>query len=251
MSTLFHRALGKGTPVVLLHGFCESHEIWGTLADELSNDFQLLIPDLPGFGKSPLLPAPFTIDDVAKTVWKWIDNLRLKQPFIVGHSLGGYVALAMTEQRPNDVGGLCLFHSTARPDSDEKKQNRNKVIDFVNRNGVAPYIETFVPGLFFRKDHPAIPGVYTIAYTTAAATLTAYAAAMRERPDRTSVLGSFLGPILIIAGERDEIVPLDTLMAQSVLPSNGRLAVLSDTGHMGMFESPARSLRVLRQWVNG
>lgn len=249
MSSIFHRSLGKGTPVVLLHGFCESNEIWGPFADELSQSCQVFIPDLPGFGKSEPIPAPFTIDDVARRVWEWADHLGLKQPFVVGHSLGGYVTLAMAEQRPNDLGGICLFHSTARADTDEKNLNRNKVIDFVNRNGVAPFIETFVPGLFYQKGHAAIPLVYPVAYRTQAATLTAYAAAMRERPDRTSVLATFPGPVLIIAGANDEIVPLDTLMGQSVLPSNGRLAILSDTGHMGMYEAKGRSVKVVLDWV--
>lgn len=249
MSSIHHRTLGHGRPVVLLHGFCESNQIWGVFANLLSQHCQLIIPDLPGFGNSELLPAPFSIDDVGTRMWQWLDDLGIKDPVLVGHSLGGYVTLAMTHQRPQAVPGFALFHSTAKADTEEKKMNRDKVIAFVNKNGVAPYIETYVPGLFFRKDNPAIKEVYPIAYSTAAPTLVAYAAAMRERPNRRKVLEDFEGPVLIIAGEKDDIIPLDTLMDQAIQLRKGRLSILSDTGHMGMHESTSRSVEICAQFV--
>lgn len=249
MSSIHYRTLGTGQPVVLLHGFCESNQIWGVYANLLSQRCQLIIPDLPGFGNSELPPAPFTIDAIAERLWQWLDQLEIKRPVLIGHSLGGYVTLAMTHQRMGSVPGFALFHSTAKPDTEEKKLNRDKVIAFVNKNGVAPYIETYVPGLFFRKDNPSIKEVYPIAYSTPAETLVAYAAAMRERPDRRKVLEDFEGPVLIIAGEKDDIIPLDSLMDQAIQLRKGRLSILSDTGHMGMLESTTRSVEICAQFV--
>ncbi|HZY80516.1 MAG TPA: alpha/beta hydrolase, partial [Cyclobacteriaceae bacterium] len=249
MSDIHHRVLGAGQPVVLLHGFCETNQIWGVFANLLSQHCQLLIPDLPGFGQSKLPPTPFSIDQVGERMWHWLDSLNIKKPVIVGHSLGGYVTLAMTHQRPNDVSGFSLFHSTAKPDTEEKKLNRDKVIAFVNKNGVAPFIETYVPGLFYRKDSPSIKDVYPVAYSTTAETLVAYASAMRDRPNRRQVLEDFERPVLIIAGEKDEIIPLDTLMDQAIQLRKGRLSILSDTGHMGMLESTSRSVEIVTQFV--
>lgn len=246
--TLAHRAIGQGPPVVLLHGFCETHEIWNRFLP-LADEFHLLIPDLPGFGNSALLPTPFSINDVASKVWAWLRSMNILSPVIVGHSLGGYVTLAMTHQSPEDVKGFCLFHSTAKADTEEKKANRNKVMAFVSKNGVAPYIDTFVPGLFFRKDDPAMTEVYKIANGTRQDTLLAYAEAMRDRPDRTDVLSTFQGPILLVAGEKDDIIPLDTLMPQAVMPADGHLTILSGTGHMGMYESEARSREAVRRFL--
>jgi pimeloyl-ACP methyl ester carboxylesterase len=250
MTSVYYRTMGDGAPVVLLHGFCESNQIWGVFANLLAQRCRLIIPDLPGFGKSELPPSPLSVDSVGEILWQWLDSIPVKNPVIVGHSLGGYVTLAMTNQRPDAVAGFSLFHSTAKADTPEKKANRDKTIAFVNRNGVKPYIETFVPGLFFNKEHQAIKDVFPIAYSTPAATLVAYAAAMRDRPERRKILDDFDRPVLIIAGEKDEIIPLDTLMDQAIQLRKGRLSILSDTGHMGMLESTNRSVEIVTQFVN-
>lgn len=249
MSSIHYRTMGTGKPVVLLHGFCESHQIWGVFANLLSQRCQLIIPDLPGFGQSELPSTPISIDQVGEIMWQWLDSINIKDPILVGHSLGGYVSLAMTHQRQENVSGFSLFHSTAKADTKDKKLNRDKTIAFVNKNGVAPYIETFVPGLFFNKDHPSIKDVYPIAYSTPKETLVQYVAAMRDRSDRRSVLDDFEKPVLIIAGEKDEVIPLDTLMDQAIQLRRGRLSILSDTGHMGMLESTTRSVEIVTQFI--
>lgn len=241
--------MGSGSPVVLLHGFCETNQIWGVFANLIAQRFRVIIPDLPGFGSSELLPVPFTLEQVGEQMWNWLDEQKVQNPILVGHSLGGYVTLAMTHQRPEAVGGFCLFHSTAKPDSEEKKANRDKVIASVNKNGVAPFIETYVPGLFFRKDSSLIKDVYPIAYSTKAEALTSYALAMRDRPNRRNVLEDFTKPVLIVAGEKDEIIPVDTLMDQAIQLRRGRLCILSDTGHMGMLESTTRSVEIVTQFI--
>jgi len=250
MSSIYYRTMGQGKPVVLLHGFCESNQIWGVFANLLAQKCQLIIPDLPGFGKSELPPTPFSIADIGEIIWRWLDSISIKNPVIVGHSLGGYIALAMTDQRASAVAGFSLFHSTAKADTPEKKANRDKTIAFVNKNGVEPYIKTYVPGLFFNKEHPAMKDVFTIANSTSAPALVAYAAAMRDRPARRKILDDFDRPILIVAGEKDDIIPLDTLMDQTIQLRKGRLSILSDTGHMSMFESTNRSVEIVTQFVN-
>jgi pimeloyl-ACP methyl ester carboxylesterase len=246
---IHHRVLGTGTPVLLLHGFCENNQIWGVFANMLSQRFQVIIPDLPGFGKSTLPATDFTIDDIGRQLWDWIDELKIKNPVIVGHSLGGYIALAMANQRMTEVPGFCLMHSTAKADTEEKKQNRNKTIDFVTKNGVEAFIKTFVPALFYNKQSPTMKDVFTIANSTPKETLLAYTAAMRDRVNRRKVLDDFDGPILIIAGEKDEVIPLETLMDQAVQMKKGRLSILSDTGHMGMLESTSRCVEIVTQFV--
>ena len=249
MNSVYYRTMGSGPPVVLLHGFCETNQIWGVFANLLAQRCKLIIPDLPGFGASALPPSSFSLDSVGELMWEWLDSIDVQRPVLVGHSMGGYISLAMTHQRPDSVAGFSLFHSTAKADTDEKKANRDKTIAFVNKHGVAPFIETYVPGLFFNKESPAIKDVYAIAYTTPAATLVSYASAMRERPNRRKVLDDFEKPVLMIAGEKDEIIPVDTLMDQAVQLRKGRLSILSDTGHMGMLESTNRSVEIVAQFV--
>lgn len=249
MNSIFFKEYGKGFPVILLHGFCETHQIWDSFAQELSTNFRVIIPDLPGFGQSKLLLDPFTIDDVGAVMIDWLSNLKIKSAVIIGHSLGGYVALAMAIRNEALVAGLGLFHSTALADSDEKKGNRDKTIEFVKSNGVKPFVEVFVSGLFYQRDNDQIPFVKKIALSTAKETLIGYSLAMRNRPSCEEWLTTNSMNVLIVAGENDSLIPLSTLQHQSTIAPKSTLFVLKNTGHMGMFESKLYSLKCVRQFV--
>lgn len=237
---LHYKDIGKGLPVVLLHGFCETNEIWLGFDKKLGQQCRILVPDLPGFGRSASLQE-VSIDSVARSIWVWLDEIGVSNPVIIGHSLGGYVALAMAQQRQTSLRGIGLFHSTAFPDSEEKKINRSKVHDFVKTHGVAPFIETFVPGLFYRKDQELHKKVYEIAIQTPKETLLAYTIAMRDRPSYIPFLESTQLPILIVAGEEDSIIPLTISKQLSQMAVNASILILSNVGHMGMIEDEHNS----------
>jgi pimeloyl-ACP methyl ester carboxylesterase len=249
MRPLFYKDQGTGFPLVLLHGFCETHQIWDGLAKELAKDFRVITPDLPGFGKSQLPATPFTMDDIGSRLIDWLAEKKIVKPVIIGHSLGGYVALAMAEKNPDSISGLGLFHSTAFADSEEKKTNRDKTIAFVQKNGVAPFVETFVPGLFHQKENPAIDFVKEIALTTPVDTLISYSLAMRDRPSREGFLRSFRGNVLVVAGMYDSVIPFSMLQHISKLTSKTMFCPLENTGHMGMFENGPEAVVAIRKFV--
>lgn len=251
MGSVYYKQLGDGPALVFLHGFCESHEIWDETAPELSSGCSVITLDLPGFGKSAILKSPFSIKEVGHAVIEFIETFGIQKFGLIGHSLGGYVALAIAKERPDLVAGLCLFHSTAQPDSEEKRINRNKVIDFVEKNGVRPFIETFVPGLFFQQDAKKVEKVYTIASRTSKKALLGYVQAMRDRPDMTDFLRTFKSPLLFLAGENDSIIPLSALRDQTKASLNGKLKILSETGHMGMFEDTIHANEILKNFAKG
>jgi pimeloyl-ACP methyl ester carboxylesterase len=238
---IFHRESGSGPALVLIHGFCETSSIWDDFVPRLSSQFRVICPDLPGFGMSKMLATPFSISDVGSEMLKWLQANAISKPVVIGHSLGGYVTLAMANKGEVPFAGIGLFHSTALPDTDEKKANRNKVIEFVNKNGVKPYIDTFVPSLFYDKESAHIPPVNALLGKTEAPALTAYLAAMRDRADQSVLLARFPRPVLMIAGTNDDLIPLESIQKQSKSLQKGTLAVLPDTGHMGMLESPEKS----------
>lgn len=248
MPSIYFEERGSGPDLVLIHGFCENRTIWDQFAASLSG-VHVVMPDLPGFGKSPLPPTPFSIEDAARTMLSWLDEMKFQRPVIIGHSLGGYVTLAMAHLQPKKFAGIGLFHSTAAPDSEEKKENREKVIEFVTRHGVEPFVETFVPGLFRMKNHHAIQSVHAIAMQTQKETLVAYAAAMRDRPDRREVLSTYSRPILLIAGKYDAIIPVDQSEAQVALMKHPQFCVLERAAHMGMFEDEKKAAEVVRNFV--
>lgn len=250
MPAIFHQEQGAGKPIVFLHGFCETSEVWSPLIGDVAGYAHAFRVDLPGFGKSELPPTPFSLEDIARFLWAWVDEQEIQNPVIIGHSLGGYVTLAMASQRPHDVAGFGLFHSTALADSAEKKENRTKVIEFVSKNGVSPFIDTFVPSLFADKNHPAIPGVDKMARATKKDTLLAYTAAMRDRPEKVNFLHQFEKPVLILAGEKDGVIPMDSLKNQAGNLKKGQYFALEGVGHMGMHEDTAGSLKSIRAFFD-
>lgn len=248
-TSVYYTDQGEGFPVILIHGFCETHEVWSRFAKVLSKDFRVINVDLPGFGKSKSLPEGFSVNDAAAAVNQIIVDLGVTSCIPIGHSLGGYVTLAMVKQKPSLFSAFGLFHSTAYADSEERKASRNKVIEFVSNHGVPPFIETFIPPLFYNKAHPDVSFAVTMALQTRQETLIGYAKAMRDRPDLTSVIKEFNKPIIFIAGEKDTVVPVETLEKQANLAIKADLHVIRDTAHMGMFENEAETLNLIRDFL--
>lgn len=249
MPTIHYREAGSGHPLIFLHGFCDTSELWTEFVRPFSAFYRVLTPDLPGFGKSEDLPLPFSIDQVADILADWVHELKLEKCIVVGHSLGGYVALALLERHQEMLAGLVLFHSTPYADSAERKKVRNKVIAFVQEKGVEPFIETFVPGLFADKKHASIPATRLRCSQTRRESLVGYAIAMRDRPDRSAMLLKASFPVLTIAGVLDTLIPLEDLQKLALKDQKIELFELPETGHMGMFEAKIQAQTKLSGYV--
>lgn len=249
MATLSYREAGSGAPVILLHGFPLNQHLWDDFAEKLSAEFHVITPDLPGFGKSEGLPEGFTLEDVGTAVLSFMEQRNLARAAVVGHSLGGYVTLAMAEQHPEAIAGLCLFHSTATADTEEKRQSRSKVIDFIGKQGVHAYTSNYTAQLYADPLHSSITKVKNLAVTASAETVIGYTRAMRDRKDRTHVVRSFVGPMLFIAGEKDQNIPPETILAQAALNQNAEAVVLPAVAHMGMFEAEAACLKKISAFI--
>jgi pimeloyl-ACP methyl ester carboxylesterase len=251
---LAYHLSGNGYPVVFLHGFCESKDVWQDFAPDLYQTFTILIPDMPGFGESKENTQFQQIDDMAGEVYKLLEKLSISSCIIVAHSLGGYVALAMAEKNPYLIKGLCLFHSTAYADSEEKKHTRNKTADFIDKNGVEAFAESFGPPLFFKGKKETLTAdiekVRQMVIQTPKETAVAVTKAMRDRPDRSRTLAEATYPVLFIAGREDEAVPLETAKAQFFLPQRSIVHILPETAHMGMFERPRETALIVAQFCD-
>ena len=236
-------------PLVLLHGFCENKDIWDGFIGPLSAKYRVIAVDLPGFGSNPPLEHPLTIADMAEALYGFLQSIGVEQCAMIGHSLGGYVALAFGEKFQQRLRGLGLFHSTAYADSLEKKQGRSKSLEFVEKYGVAEFAEEFLTPLFFegrRKDlHDQIRTVVEAGKHTPQSTVVEVIKAMRDRKDRTKVLEKASYPVLFIAGKNDTAINFTTSVNQFWLPANGTVHYLSNTGHMGMIEREAETLKMV------
>jgi pimeloyl-ACP methyl ester carboxylesterase len=249
MSPIFYKKQGNGPVIILLHGFPMNHEVWNEWALQLSSTFTVYTPDLPGFGQSTILPNGFSIAQVASRMLAWMDELHLDKVVVIGHSMGGYVALNMVEQRAASFQALVLFHSTATADSAEKKDSRTKVVRFIDDKGVSAFTSNFIAPLYADQSHQSIPFVREITMKSTASAVTGYTIAMRDREDTTQVLRDFKNPVLLIAGEKDPGIPVKTIRDQSRMGTHIQAVVLDDTGHMGMFERPEETLTVVKTFI--
>jgi pimeloyl-ACP methyl ester carboxylesterase len=251
---LAYQQHGEGFPVVLLHGFCESKEIWKKVVLQLQTTCKIIVPDMPGFGESKNNTQYSSVEAMAEEIFQLLQQLEINQCIIVAHSLGGYVALALAEKYPEIMKGLALFHSTAYPDSEEKKHARNKTSDFIDKKGVAAFAENFVPPLFYkgRREELAdeIQAVHRLVVQTPKETAVAVTKAMRDRPNRTHVLKEATYPVLFIAGAADEAVPLETSKEMFYLPRHSIVQLLAETAHMGMFERPLETIGMVKHFIS-
>lgn len=236
---------GKGKPVLLIHGFAEDGTIWENQVSRFKEDFRLIVPDLPGSGKSDFIPEVFSMDDHADMLEQLLKEEDIEAADIIGHSMGGYIALAFAGKYHERMTGLCLFHSTAYADTEEKIESRRKSIQFIKQNGSLKFLQQATPNLFSdqtKNEHPEMVEEIINRYSNFNPnSLVHYYEAMIQRPDRSEVLRKIPKPVLFIAGEHDSAIPIKHMQEQSYLPELSYFHSLKHSGHMGMLEEPANS----------
>lgn len=251
MSKIHFFEKGKGQPLVLIHGFCETGRMWEDFAGKLSEDFRVICPDLPGIGGSPISGDQISLEEVAVILEDWLEENGIANPIVVGHSLGGYVALALLELIGNRMKAIGLFHSTAFADDLEKKEMRNRTIVFLKKNGVEKFVTSFVPPLFPENRREELQAEIEAAIEDGKRSsldgLVAFTGAMRDRKDRLEILLHFSGPKLLIAGTEDGAVKIAASRAQK--HAFTQYHELEGVGHMGMIEKKKETLEIIRKFA--
>lgn len=212
-----YHVLGKGNTILLLHGFLESLSIWNNLIVQLSNRYRVIAVDLLGHGKSECYGYVHTMEDQADMLFALLQHLRLRKVSLIGHSMGGYIALAFAELYPDHVRSLILLNSTAQPDSPERKLNRDRAIEVVKKNSTA-FIKMATHNLFDAEAHikfaTQIEAFTNEALKTPIQGIVAALEGMKIRIDREALLHFSPYPKLMIASEQDTILPLADSIAQ-------------------------------------
>ncbi len=253
MQEFFFYETGKGFPVVFLHGFCESNQIWNNLSDELSNTFRIICPDLPGFGQSPLPDHKFSLEEIGDSIVSWLKGKDISKCIVIGHSLGGYISLEILRKHPDFVNAIGLFNSSAFGDAEDKKENRSKLIEFIDGYGVEPFIKTFVPSLFYpetaKKHQKTIKEISEQGLKVNPESVKNYAAAMRDREDSMDLIKKHHDRILLIAGEFDQNVPIEKSKEMAGFLDNGNSHILPFSAHMSLFEQSDMCYLAIRKFV--
>ena len=247
-TTIHYTKTGKGKPVMLVHGFGENRDIWDGQVNVLKESTTLIIPELPGSGDSDLI-EDMSIEGMALALKKILDNENIQSCTMIGHSMGGYITLAFAEKFGSLLNAFGLFHSTAYADSIQKIETRKKGIAFIKEHGPFEFLKATTPNLFspgFRETHPeSVDQQISRLGNFSAPALVSYYEAMMNRPDRVNVLKTSEIPILFIAGEYDNAVPLKDVLEQCSLPQLSYIHILRQSGHMGMLEEAEKSNRIL------
>jgi pimeloyl-ACP methyl ester carboxylesterase len=248
---LYYTIEGRGTPVVLLHGFGEDGRIWNEQAT-LTTHCRLIIPDLPGSGASGA--GDPGMEELAAAVLAMLDAEGIGKCILIGHSMGGYAALAFAERWQNRLLGLGLFHSTAFADTEEKIATRRKGIEFIRANSAKAFLKTSIPNLYGPQTKAEQPGLIEQHISEATGfsedALIGYYEAMIARPDRTHVLKEAKIPVLFVLGRYDNAVSLTDGLAQCHLPEYAQVHLLESAGHMGMRECPEQANNHLINYIS-
>lgn len=248
---LSYRTAGSGPALVLVHGFGEDGTVWSEQFEALRN-FRLIVPDLPGSGGSDM-QEDRGLEGLADAIFQLLQHLEIKACTMIGHSMGGYVTLAFAEKYPGMLSGFGLFHSTAYPDSEEKKRTREKGIASIGEKGAAAFLKDFLPNLFSEATKLERPGLIEeqieAARNFSDAALVMYFRSMMHRPDRTQVLKSSKVPVLFILGKYDNAVPVSDGLRLCHLPSLSYIHILDKSAHMGMKEEREESNLILLNYL--
>lgn len=244
---------GEGTPVVLLHGFCGSSAYWERVLPLLQGAGRFLVPDVRGHGDSGAPDEAYSIEGMADDIAELLQELNIPKAVLLGHSLGGYITLAFAEKYPERLSAFGLVHSTAYPDDEKGKQGRLNSIGTIREKGLPVFIDGLIPKLFAPSHVESMPEAVEQAKAIGRGTSPDGAMrtleAMRERPDRRAVLEAARVPLLLVAGEHDQIIPADKTF--TVHGSNVVQNKLKESGHMSMMETPEALAAVIRDFMQG
>jgi len=241
---------GKGTAVVLLHGFLENSTMWNPFISKLTKRNRIITIDLLGHGKTECLGYIHSMEEMAEVVKAVLSKLRLRRIVLIGHSMGGYVALAFTEKYSKNIKGLCLMNSTAIADSKEKKINRDRGIIAVKQNHKS-FIRISISNLFRPKNRTIfkeeIEKVKEEALKIPVQGIVAALEGMKARKNRTQILKSKLFNKMMIIGTHDPVLDQESLKMQTK-DTDVKIVQFPD-GHMSHIENKEVFLREIVHFI--
>jgi 3-oxoadipate enol-lactonase len=239
---------GQGPATVWIHGFPLDHRIWDLQAP-LAPFFELIAPDLRGFGFSQVSVEPYTIDDLAEDIDDLLDVLGIPEAVVIGHSLGGYVALAMVRRYRFRVRALVLVCSQARADSEEARSARLELVSRLLESGSSEVLVERFQKLFAdrtRAQHPELVEAVLERIRSVPVQAAVHALlAMADRPDSRPFLDQLGLPVLLVHGEEDVLIPVERSEEMARLLPNARLETIPYAAHMPMLEQPEHFNRIL------
>lgn len=240
--------MDKAKTIVLIHGHGVDSSIWNDLYTVLTADYQVVKPDFSSQTNHG------SIEAYAEELYSMLLSGQIDKATLIGHSMGGYIALAFAERYPDMVNGLVLFHSTVFADDEERKAKRKVAIQQLEEQGSSAFIEESVPKMVSdatkTKHADLVQQRVQIGNQLPAEALAMGVRAIASRPDRSQVLRDAPFPVLIIAGKEDKLIPFEKSEPMAnLLNDKGRFIAMEGVGHLGMLENPEEATRLIREFL--
>ena len=241
---LAYERRGQGMPLVLVHGFPLDHHLWDEVVPLLEDTFDVILPDLRGFGESTTVDSPYGMDELASDIAGLLDQLGVQKAAIAGHPMGGYVALAFARLYPNRVSGLGLVSSQVLADPPERKEGRYKSAADVSANGIGGVVETMTPK--FTTDERLQAYARAAMERQSPAAYIGALKAMAERADSTPLLSALHVPVVVIHGDADSLIPRDRAREVKAALPQAHLVEIPGAGHIPMMEAKEKTAEALK-----
>jgi pimeloyl-ACP methyl ester carboxylesterase len=239
--------------LVLLHGYLETLEVWDDFADRLKRHFRIVRIDLPGHGLSGSHAKINSPAFSAQVVREVLQKCGIAQCTLIGHSMGGYVSLAFADNYPEVTQGLCLFHSTPNADTPQKQDDLSREIALIRAGKLPLVVRQSIPRMFAEENRKRcvhkIEELEEVADVHEPEGIIACLEGMKQRPDYNDFLAAFRKPLLLIFGENDPYISLETARLLSARFPQAQTLWLKHTGHIGFVEeAEAAAEAIIRQF---
>ncbi len=252
---LFYRDLGNGTPVLFIHGFPLTGDIWRYQAEALSSRARVIVPDLRGFGKSGVTAGPYSMDMFARDLKGLLGALRIETAVLAGISMGGYIALSFYRLFSATVKALVLLDTRAGADSEEGRKGRMDLARRARGGEMGRIADEWIEKLFTASTITTKPDIVlkvkNAISRSAPEAIAGAALGMMERPDSTPMLRDITCPVLIMVGEQDRLTPVDDAKAMAAKIKRSRLEVIQNAGHLSCLEAPEQVNRRMQEFLSG
>jgi pimeloyl-ACP methyl ester carboxylesterase len=239
---MYYKKIGNGSQKLLLvHGFMCDGTVWDGVISKLQDNFEIIIPDLDGYGFSSELLQYKTLEVLAIELKQILDDEGIEKVSFIGHSMGGYVGLEFLKNFESTLNQFVMLNSHIYTDSDERSTNRTKTIGFLQKYGSKLYVKESFRTLFspeFAVNHSEIvTKMMENAHSYPVQTLINSCQAMIERKNHEQTIQNASTPIHFLMGEIDSLIPVDEYRKMTELNPLSKTYILEKGGHMGMHEN--------------
>jgi pimeloyl-ACP methyl ester carboxylesterase len=242
---------GKGPALLFIHGFPLNRESWSKQVDGLSASHRVIVPDLSGFGASEAGPGMTSMKGFAEDLFSLCQQLQTGPVVVVGHSMGGYIALAFAKAYPMFLSGLVLVSTKAGADSPEAAQTRRETAKKVQAEGIGSVVEAMAPKMLAatNSDQHMAQAVLDIMWSASPKGVENALLGMAARPDEREHLQGIQVPTLVVTGADDTIVPPQESVTMADAIPDAHLVVIPHAGHLVAFEHSIAFNAALKSWL--